>query len=64
MIFGETKEIDFYGEKILLKIPKDTKPCQKLRVKNKGLKGGNIIFNINLVLPKSSEIQKQDLSFI
>jgi len=64
IIFGGKKEVDFYGEKILLKIPKDTKPCQKLRVKNKGLKGGNIIFNVNLVLPKSSEIQIQNLSFI
>jgi len=64
IIFGATKEIDFYGEKISLKIPKDTKPCQKLRVKDKGLKGGNIIFNIKLILPKSSEITEQNLSFI
>ena len=64
IIFGTTKEIDFYGEKISLKIPKDTKPCQKLRVKNKGLKGGNIIFNIKLILPESSEITEQNLSFI
>jgi len=64
IIFGGKKEVDFYGEKISLKIPKDTKPCQKLRVKNKGLKGGNIIFNIKLILPKSSEITEQNLSFI
>jgi len=64
IILGTTKEIDFYGEKISLKIPKDAKPCQKLRVKNKGLKGGNIIFNIKLILPESSEITEQNLSFI
>jgi curved DNA-binding protein len=64
IIFGATKEIDFYGEKISIKIPKDTKPCQKLRVKDKGLKGGNLILVVKLELPKSSNITEKDLSFI
>jgi len=63
-IFGCIKEIDFFGEKIKIKIPKDTKFNQQLRIKNKGLKDGNLIIHCNIILPKSSSIKEKDLSFI
>lgn len=64
IIFGCTKEINLYGEKINLKIPKDSKPNQKMRIKGKGLKNGNIIVELILDLPKSNEINESDLNFI
>jgi curved DNA-binding protein len=63
-IFGTTKEIDLYGEKIKVKIPKDTKYGQVLRVINKGLKGGNLYVHTLYELPKSTEIKESDLDFI
>jgi len=63
-IFGCSKEIDFYGEKIKLKIPKDIKYGQQLRVHAKGLRGDNMIVHVLYELPKSTEIEEKDLSFI
>ncbi len=63
-IFGCSKEIDFYGDKIKLKIPKDIKYGQQLRVHGKGLKGDNMIVHVIYELPKSIDIKESDLSFI
>jgi len=63
-IFGSSKEIDLYGEKIKIKTPKDIKYGQQLRVAGKGLKGGNLIVHVIYELPKSTEIKESDLNFI
>ena len=53
-IFGGIKTIDLYGEKIKLKIPKDTKFGQRMRV-SAGLNGGSMIVQLEIELPKSYE---------
>lgn len=53
-VFGGTKEIDLYGKPIKLKIPKDIKYGQKLRI-NDGLDGGSIVVALEIELPKSYE---------
>lgn len=53
-IFGGHKEIDYFGDNIKLKIPKNTKPGQKLRVP-KGLQGGVTYINLNVNLPKAED---------
>ena len=63
-IFGCSKEIDLYGEKIKIKIPKDIKYGQQLRVQGKGLNNANLIVHVTYELPKSSEIKESDLDFI
>jgi len=65
-IFGGKKEFDFFGEKITVKIPKDTSFGQKLKVKGKGLKikksqnRGDLILIINILIPKASTFNKED----
>ena len=63
-IFGCSKEIDFYKDKIKLKIPKDIKYGQQLRVHGKGLRGDNMIVHVIYELPKSTEIKETDIHFI
>jgi len=58
-IFGCHKEINFYGEKINVKIPKDIKYGQKLRVKGKGLKGEDLYIHLKYELPNSSDIDEE-----
>ena len=60
-IFGTTKELDLYGEKIKFKIPKNTKCGQKLRLKNKGLNNGSIIVYLELKLPTASKVKEEDV---
>ena len=47
-----------------MKIPKDTKPDQLLRIKNKGLSNGNVMIHCKIILPKSDTISQEDLDFI
>jgi curved DNA-binding protein len=63
-IFGCSKEVNFYGDKIKLKIPKDIKYGQQLRVQGKGLRNDNLIVHILYELPHSSNVKESDLSFI
>lgn len=53
-IFGGEKTIDFFDEKITIKIPKNTKYGQKMRI-NKGLSGGVIYLTIRVDLPKAED---------
>lgn len=53
-IFGGVKELDFFGENISYKIPKNTFHGQKLRLK-KGLTGGSTYISLKVDLPKAEE---------
>jgi len=63
-IFGTNKEINLYGDLIKIKIPKDIKYGQQLRVRGKGLHNDNLIVHCIYVLPKSNEVTENDLKFI
>jgi len=60
LMFGTSKEIDIFGDKITVKIPSNSKPLQKLRIKNKGLGSGNLIVILNLILPDSKDITAEE----
>jgi len=53
-IFGGDKQIDFFGESLKLKVPKNTKPGQKLRI-SKGLMGGSTFVVLNVDLPRAED---------
>lgn len=53
-IFGGYKEINYFGDNIKYKIPKNTKPGQKLRLP-KGLEGGSTYIVLNVELPKAED---------
>jgi len=53
-IFGGQKLLNYFGEELNVKINKDTKPGQKLRIK-RGLKDGVTYIILNVELPKSEE---------
>jgi curved DNA-binding protein len=53
-IFGGQREIDYFGDKLSVKIPKNTKPGQKLRIP-KGLKGGVTFVKLDIDLPKAED---------
>jgi DnaJ-class molecular chaperone len=53
-IFGGTKDFDFFGETLNIKIPKNTRPGQKLRLQ-KGLTGGSTYVVLNVELPKAED---------
>lgn len=53
-IFGGVKSFDFFGESITYKVPKNTKPGQKLRLQ-KGLSGGSTYISVKVDLPKAEE---------
>jgi len=63
-IFGTHKEINLYGDIIKIKIPKDIKYGQQLRIRGKGLHNDNMIVHCIYVLPKSDEIKESDLNFV
>ena len=53
-IFGGTRDINFFGETLQVKIPKNTKPGQTMRL-SKGLSGGMTYITLNVELPKAEE---------
>ena len=60
LMFGVSKEIDIFGDKITVKIPTNSKPHQKLRIRNKGLGNGNLILILSLNLPDSKDITVEE----
>ena len=53
-IFGGDRQIDYFGETLSVKIPKNTKPGQKLRL-HRGLEGGVTYITLNVELPKAED---------
>lgn len=53
-IFGGTCEFDFFGDKMKLTVPRNTKPGQKLRIP-KGLSGGSTFIILDVILPKAED---------
>jgi curved DNA-binding protein len=53
-IFGGDMELDYFGESLSIKIPKNTKPGQKLRL-HRGLSGGVTYITLNVELPKAED---------
>ena len=58
MLFGGKISVDTFKGNINVKVPKDSKCCQKLRVKGYGVKGGNLYLELNPLLPKVEELDK------
>ena len=59
MIFGGKIGVDTFKGNINVKIPKNSKCCQKLRVKGYGVKGGNLYLELRPVLPKVEELDNE-----
>jgi curved DNA-binding protein len=64
LMFGVSKEIEVFGDKTTIKIPTNSKPHQKLRIRNKGLGNGNLIVVLNLVLPDSKNITPEERNIL
>ncbi len=56
MIFGGKIGIDTFKGHINVKVPKNSKCCQKLRVKGYGVKNGDLYLEFKPVLPKVEEL--------
>ncbi|GAB6044955.1 DnaJ family protein [Caminibacter profundus] len=56
MIFGGKIGVDTFKGHINVKVPKNSKSCQKLRVKGYGVKDGDLYLELRPILPKVEEI--------
>ena len=56
MLFGGKVGVDTFKGHINVKVPKNFKCCQKLRVKGYGVKGGNLYLELRPILPKIEEL--------
>lgn len=69
-LFGGVVELDYFGEKIKLKIPADTKFKQKFRLKDKGFKNlktknvGFMYVVIYIDLPTIKELEAKDKNLV
>ena len=59
MMFGGKIGVDTFKGNINVKVPKDSKCCQKLRVKGYGVKGGNLYLELRPLLPKVEELDEE-----
>jgi len=59
MIFGGKVGVDTFKGHINVKVPKNSKCCQKLRVKGYGVKGGNLYLELRPILPKVEELDPE-----
>ncbi len=59
MIFGGKIGVDTFKGHINVKVPKNSKCCQKLRVKGYGVKGGNLYLELRPILPKVEELDPE-----
>ena len=59
MIFGGKIGVDTFKGHINVKVPKNSKCCQKLRVKGYGVKDGNLYLELRPVLPKVEELDPE-----
>ena len=58
MMFGGKIGVDTFKGNINVKIPKNSKCCQKLRVKGYGVKNGNLYLELRPVLPKIEDLDE------
>jgi len=63
-IFGTSKSINMFGKTIKFKIPKDTRHGQVLRIKDEGLKGGDLYIELSIVMPREANSKISDYAFI
>ena len=56
MLFGGKVGVDTFKGHINVKVPKNFKCCQKLRVKGYGVKEGNLYLELRPILPKIEEL--------
>jgi len=59
MIFGGKVGVDTFKGHINVKVPKNSKCCQKLRVKGYGVKGGDLYLELRPLLPKVEELDNE-----
>jgi curved DNA-binding protein len=58
MMFGGKISVDTFKDTINVKVPKNSKCCQKLRVKGYGVKNGNLYLELRPKLPKVEELDE------
>ncbi|NPA12197.1 MAG: DnaJ domain-containing protein [Epsilonproteobacteria bacterium] len=59
MIFGGKIPVDTFKGNINVKVPKNSKCCQKLRVKGYGVKDGDLYLELRPKLPKVEELDEE-----
>ncbi len=59
MIFGGKVGVDTFKGHINVKVPKNSKCCQKMRVKGYGVNGGDLYLELRPVLPKVEELDSE-----
>ena len=59
MLFGGKVGVDTFKGHINVKVPKNSKCCQKLRVKGYGVNGGNLYLELRPILPKVEELDEE-----
>ncbi|WP_457560892.1 DnaJ C-terminal domain-containing protein [Caminibacter sp.] len=59
MMFGGKVGVDTFKGHINVKIPKNSKCCQKLRVRGYGVNGGDLYLEMRPVLPKVEELDPE-----
>jgi len=59
MIFGGKIGVDTFKGHINVKVPKNSKCCQKLRVRGYGVNNGNLYLELRPVLPKVEELDPE-----
>ncbi len=58
MMFGGKVNVDTFKGAVNVKVPKNSKCCQKLRVKGYGVKNGNLYLELRPKLPKIEELDE------
>jgi len=59
MIFGGKVGVNTFKGDVKVKVPKNSKCCQKLRVKGYGVKGGDLYLELRPILPKVEELDPE-----
>jgi len=59
MMFGGKIGVDTFKGHINVKVPKNSKCCQKLRVRGYGVKGGNLYLELRPIIPKIEELDPE-----
>jgi len=59
MIFGGKIGVDTFKGHINVKVPKNSKCCQKLRVRGYGVNNGNLYLELRPILPKVEELDPE-----
>ncbi|MEO1923604.1 MAG: DnaJ C-terminal domain-containing protein [Nautiliaceae bacterium] len=59
MMFGGKVGVDTFKGHINVKIPKNSKCCQKLRVRGYGVKGGDLYLELRPIIPKIEELDPE-----